>query len=113
VAVGIRAEKSSELSQRRIVGFGGIEIMNFDVPPPWRLGIGLLLIGAVMALPSGRARNNKTLRDDLLRHLSPKCQTCSLARRQMASWFTLTFSAYTLLFQLIWDTSTISARPAR
>jgi hypothetical protein len=78
------------------------------VLPGGRLTFGILLIGGLFWLLWWHARNNATLRDNLLPQIDPKEQTYSLGRWQMAFWFTLVFSSFVFLFLLTWDYNTIS-----
>jgi hypothetical protein len=77
-------------------------------------GFGLTLTGGmillVLILVWGSARNRTTLRDNLLPQLEPSRQTFSLARSQMAFWFTLIFVAFVALFILLQDTNTLNSQ---
>jgi hypothetical protein len=73
----------------------------------------LVAIGAtafVLYLVWGHAKKRSTLRDNLLPQLDAPRQPYSLARWQIAFWFTLIFASFLFLFILLWDTNTISAQ---
>jgi hypothetical protein len=81
-----------------------------EVLPPYRFTIGVLLIGGLIWLLWWRARIDPTLRDNLLPQIEPKFQTYSLARWQMAFWFSLIFGSFVFLFLLTWDYNTIGSQ---
>jgi hypothetical protein len=83
---------------------------EFEVIGPWRLAIALAAVIAVIGLVWGHARTRTTLRDSYLPQIQPSQQTYSLARWQMAFWFTLIFAAFICLFVVLWDTNTISSQ---
>jgi hypothetical protein len=56
------------------------------------------------------ARKRTTLRDNLLPQIPASRQTYSLARWQMAFWFTLIFTSFIALYIVLWDYNTISAQ---
>jgi hypothetical protein len=64
----------------------------------------------VIYLVFGNAKNHHTLRDNLLPQLDVARQPYSLARWQMAFWFTLIFTSFVFLFFLLWDTNTVSTQ---
>jgi hypothetical protein len=64
----------------------------------------------VLYLVWGHAKKQSTLRDNLLPQLDAARQPYSLARWQIAFWFTLIFASFLFLFILLWDTNTISAQ---
>src|SRR3984957_3790553 len=66
--------------------------------------------GFVLYLVYGNARKRSTLRDNLLPQLDVARQPYSLARWQMAFWFTLIFTSFVFLFVLLWDTNTVSTQ---
>lgn len=75
-----------------------------------RLIFAVLAIAIVVILVWGHARTSTTLRDSLLPQLPPSQQTYSLARWQMAFWFTLIFAAFVYLYILTGDYNTVSAQ---
>jgi hypothetical protein len=64
----------------------------------------------VLYLVWGHAKKRSTLRDNLLPQLDAARQPYSLARWQIAFWFTLIFASFLFLLILLWDTNTISAQ---
>ena len=85
-------------------------ILNLEVLPPYRLTIGVVLIGGLIWLLWWRSRIDPTLRDNLLPQIEPRFQTYSLGRWQMAFWFSLIFGSFVFLFLLTWDYNTISSQ---
>jgi hypothetical protein len=83
---------------------------EFEVIGVWRLVVALAAVIAVISLVWGHARTRTTLRDSYLPQIQPSLQTYSLARWQMAFWFTLIFAAFVCLFVVLWDTNTISSQ---
>jgi hypothetical protein len=83
---------------------------EFEVIGVWRLVVALAAVIAVISLVWGHARTRTTLRDSYLPQIQPSQQTYSLARWQMAFWFTLIFAAFVCLFVVLWDTNTISTQ---
>jgi hypothetical protein len=83
---------------------------EFEVIGFWRLVAALAAVIAVIGLVWGHARTRTTLRDSYLPQINPSLQTYSLARWQMAFWFTLIFAAFVCLFVVLWDTNTISSQ---
>lgn len=75
-----------------------------------RLILAILAIAIVIALVWGHARTSTTLRNSYLPQLPPSQQTYSLARWQMAFWFTLIFAAFVYLYILSGDYNTITAQ---
>jgi hypothetical protein len=83
---------------------------ELEVIGPVRLACALAAVIAVISLVWGHARTRTTLRDNYLPQIAPAQQTYSLARWQMAFWFTLIFAAFVCLFVVLWDTNTISTQ---
>jgi hypothetical protein len=83
---------------------------QFEVIGLGRLACALAAVIAVISLVWGHARTRATLRDSYLPQIPPSQQTYSLARWQMAFWFTLIFAAFVYLFVVLWDTDTISSQ---
>jgi hypothetical protein len=83
---------------------------QLEVISPWRLAIASAVIMAMLALIWQRSRTNTALRDGYLPQIAPEKQTYSLARWQMAFWFTLIFASFLFLFLLLWDFNTISTQ---
>jgi len=83
---------------------------QFEVIGFWRLVAALAAVIAVISLVWGHARTRTTLRDSYLPQVEPSQQTYSLARWQMAFWFTLIFAAFVCLFVVLWDTNTITTQ---
>ncbi len=94
----------------RVTGELGHATFEFQIFTLARLVAALLAIAIVVFLVWGHARSRTTLRDGLLPQLAPSQQTYSLARWQMAFWFTLIFSSFVFLFVLLWDYNTISSQ---
>lgn len=98
-------------SQPKIVGSAVTDSsFGFEVIGVWRLVFALAAVVAVISLVWGHARTRTTLRDNLLPQIEASQQTYSLARWQMAFWFTLIFAAFVFLFIVLWDTDTISGQ---
>jgi hypothetical protein len=93
-----------------IVGSPITASFGFEVIGFWRLVAALAAVIAVIGLVWGHARTRTTLRDSYLPQINPSLQTYSLARWQMAFWFTLIFVAFVFLFVVLWDTNTISSQ---
>jgi hypothetical protein len=87
-----------------------LDTLNLEVLPPYRMAIGLLAIGGLIWLLWWRARIDPTLRDNLLPQIEPRFQTYSLARWQMAFWFSLIFGSFIFLFLVTWDYNTIGTQ---
>jgi hypothetical protein len=83
---------------------------EFEVIGLWRLLSAVAAVIAVVSLVWGHARSRTTLRDSYLPQIKPSQQTYSLARWQMAFWFTLIFAAFVCLFIVLWDTNTITSQ---
>jgi hypothetical protein len=83
---------------------------QLEVISPWRLATAFAVIMAMLALVWRRSRTNTALRDGYLPQIAPEKQTYSLARWQMAFWFTLIFASFLFLFLLLWDFNTISTQ---
>lgn len=83
---------------------------QFEVIGFWRLVAALAAVIAVISLVWGHARTRTTLRDSYLPQIEPSRQTYSLARWQMAFWFTLIFAVFVCLFVVLWDTNTITTQ---
>jgi hypothetical protein len=108
VALGMRGNGSSP--QPTITGDGlnatfPIRIFSWQ----WLL-VAVVVSGLVLFLVWGNARKRSTLRDNLLPQLDVARQPYSLARWQMAFWFTLIFTSFVFLFVLLWDTNTVSTQ---
>lgn len=84
--------------------------LNLEVISLWRLLLAAATVALVVYVLWGQARKNTTLRDSFLPQIEPKQQTYSLARWQMAFWFTLVFTSFIFLFFLTWDFNTVSAQ---
>ncbi|MBS0419881.1 MAG: hypothetical protein JSR66_19370 [Proteobacteria bacterium] len=86
--------------------------MGFDfVLISWEwLALAVAVVAGAVAMIWGHARNNTTLRDNLLPQLPPRQQTYSLARWQMAFWFVLVFGSFVFLYVLLWDYNTVSTQ---
>jgi hypothetical protein len=89
---------------------GAAASFEFEVIGFWRLLSALVAVIAVVSLVWGHARTRTTLRDSYLPQIKPSQQTYSLARWQMAFWFTLIFAAFVCLFIVLWDTNTVSSQ---
>jgi hypothetical protein len=83
---------------------------QFEIIGLGRLATALAAVIAVISLVWGHARTRTTLRDSYLPQIKPSLQTYSLARWQMAFWFTLIFAAFVCLFVVLWDTNTITTQ---
>jgi hypothetical protein len=108
VALGMRANDRSPLptiSGNRVDATLQLRLFS-------GLGLAIAVAGAVLVLYLvwGHAKKRATLRDNLLPQLEPARQPYSLARWQMAFWFTLIFTSFLFLFILLWDTNTITTQ---
>lgn len=56
----------------------------------------------------GSATRSAILKDNLIPQIDPRRQTYSLARWQMAFWFTLIFASYVVLYIVLGDINTLS-----
>ncbi|HEY2780603.1 MAG TPA: hypothetical protein VGI90_07505 [Steroidobacteraceae bacterium] len=111
VSLGQRAAQGAAQTQVTIVSAApGASSFQFEVFSAARLTAGSLAVLLVLGLVWGHARTRTTLRDSYLPQLPPRLQTYSLARWQMAFWFTLIFAAFVFLYALLSDTNTISAQ---
>jgi hypothetical protein len=108
VALGTRAKDQSPLPT--ISGDGTNATFQLRMFSPLLLAIAVAMIVLVVSLVWGHAKKRTTLRDNLLPQLEPARQPYSLARWQMAFWFTLIFASFFFLFILLWDTNTISSQ---
>jgi hypothetical protein len=88
----------------------GAASFEFEAIGVGRLLFALAAVVAVISLVWGHARTRTTLRDNFLPQIKPPDQTYSLARWQMAFWFTLIFAAFIYLFVILWDTNTITSQ---
>lgn len=108
VSLGMRVPGASVV-QPSIFGVNReASIFYLGVISPWRLTIAIAAIAAMLVFVWGRSRRSTTLRDGYLPQIAPEKQTYSLARWQMAFWFTLIFASFLFLFLLLWDFNTIS-----
>lgn len=110
VSLGLRSPDGQSVSQPSIVGSDTTGTFNLQVISGMRLAAALLVIGIVMFMVWGHARRSSTLRDNLLPQIDPARQPYSLARWQMAFWFTLVFGCFIFLFLLLWDADTVSTQ---
>ena len=118
VGLGERAEpcNTSQPCKSPNVTIRGVDAsgkpMGFDfVLISWAsLALAVAAVVGAVALIWGHARNNTTLRDNLLPQLPPQQQTYSLARWQMAFWFVLVFGSFIFLYLLLWDYNTVSTQ---
>jgi len=83
---------------------------QFQVFSPLSMTVAVFAIVIVFVLVFGHARNRTTLRDNLLPQLEASRQPFSLARCQMAFWFTLIFAAFVFLFFLLGDANTVTTQ---
>ena len=109
VSLGVR-DGNGKVSQPTVVGKPEYSTFGFEVFSWWRLAVAALIVGFVLFVLYGRVSKNPTLRDNLLPQIEPCNQSYSLARWQMAFWFTLIFVSFVFLFFLTWDYNTISAQ---
>ncbi|HEY2682228.1 MAG TPA: hypothetical protein VGI93_01855 [Steroidobacteraceae bacterium] len=110
VSLGERAAEGSVNQSSIVAAAAGNATFLFRVFSVTRLLLAIGVIAVVMVLVWGHARSRSTLRDSYLPQLEPARQTYSLARWQMAFWFTLVFSVFIFLFLLLGDTNTITAQ---
>lgn len=103
-------EQTADGVRPTIVGSPAAASFEFEVIGLWRLVSAVVAIIAVVSLVWGHARTRATLRDSYLPQIPTSRQTYSLARWQMAFWFTLIFVAFVCLFIVLWDTNTISSQ---
>lgn len=109
VSLGVR-DDNGKVSQPTVVGKLEYATFRLQVFAWWRLALAALIVGFVLFVLYGRISKNTTLRDSLLPQIEPFRQSYSLARWQMAFWFTLIFCSFVFLFFLTWDYNTISAQ---
>lgn len=112
VSLGERADSCSDAQNcpPAQVTLRGKPTFNFRVYSPGQLIAASIAIGIMLLLVWGLARKHAALRDNLLPQLEPARQPYSLARWQMAFWFTLVFAAFVFLFVLLWDANTLSTQ---
>lgn len=109
-SLGMRTGDASAAQATIFGATSDASTFHLEVISPWRLAIALAVIVAMLALVWRRSRTNTALRDGYLPQIAPQKQTYSLARWQMAFWFTLIFASFLFLFLLLWDFNTISAQ---
>lgn len=110
VSLGEKAPQGG-INQSSIAAQGaGKATFLFRVFSVTRLMLAIGAIAIVLVLVWGHARSRSTLRDSYLPQLQSSQQTYSLARWQMAFWFTLVFGVFIFLFLLLGDTNTITAQ---
>lgn len=114
VAVSVSlGKRTSDASAAPATIFGATSdasTFQLEVISPWRLAVAFAVIIAMLALVWRRSRTNTALRDGYLPQIAPERQTYSLARWQMAFWFTLILASFLFLFLLLWDYNTISTQ---
>jgi hypothetical protein len=108
VALGIRVNGTNP--QPTITGDGTNATFQIRIFSWQLLLVAAAASGFVLYLVYGNARKRSTLRDNLLPQLDVARQPYSLARWQMAFWFTLIFTSFVFLFVLLWDTNTVSTQ---
>lgn len=109
VSLGMKAPGATSAGQATIFGATAeVSTFNLEVMSLWRLVVAIAAIVVVVAVVWGRSRRTTALRDGYLPQIAPDKQTYSLARWQMAFWFTLIFASFLFLFLLLWDFNTIS-----
>jgi len=112
VVVSLGEQSADGKSARPTIVGSGVAASSFELEVIgfWRLIFALAVVVAVISLVWGHARTRTTLRNSYLPQIKPSQQTYSLARWQMAFWFTLIFAAFVGLFVVLWDTNTISSQ---
>lgn len=108
VALGMRVNGANP--QPTITGDGMSATFQIRIFSWQLLLVAVAASGFVLYLVYGNARKRSTLRDNLLPQLDVARQPYSLARWQMAFWFTLIFTSFVFLFVLLWDTNTVSTQ---
>lgn len=110
VSVALGEKKSPPASaQPTITSDGGVEPQFLlAVLPGWWLTFAVAAVLAVILMVWGGAKKTTIIRDNLLPQLPPDKQPFSLARWQMAFWFTLIFASFVFLFVLLWDYNTVT-----
>ena len=108
VALGMRVNGANP--QPTITGDGMNATFQIRIFSWQLLLVAVAASGLVLYLVYGNARKRSTLRDNLLPQLDVARQPYSLARWQMAFWFTLIFTSFVFLFVLLWDTNTVSTQ---
>jgi hypothetical protein len=108
VALGMRVNGANP--QPTIAGDGMNATFQIRIFSWQLLLVAVAASGFVLYLVYGNARKRSTLRDNLLPQLDVARQPYSLARWQMAFWFTLIFTSFVFLFVLLWDTNTVSTQ---
>lgn len=110
VSLGKRTGDASAAQATIFGATGDASTFQLEVISPWRLAVAFAVIIAMLALVWRRSRTNTALRDGYLPQIAPEKQTYSLARWQMAFWFTLIFASFLFLFLLLWDFNTVSTQ---
>jgi hypothetical protein len=77
------------------------------LPGPW-LALAAVAVLVVTIFVWGSAKRSTVLKDNLLPQMPANQQPYSLARWQMAFWFTLIVAAFSFLFVLLWDYNTVT-----
>jgi hypothetical protein len=75
-----------------------------------RLLFAIAAILVVFGLVWGSAKRSGIMKDNLIPQIDTRRQTYSLARWQMAFWFTLIFASYVFLWILLDDPNTLSSQ---
>jgi hypothetical protein len=112
VAVALWLEKPApNADQTPITGGNGVQpSFQLVLISGWWLVFGFISVVAVIGSIWLAGSKTSLLKDSLLPQLSPKEQSFSLGRWQMAFWFTLVFAAFVFLFMLLWDYSTVTSQ---
>ena len=84
--------------------------VTFVLVTVWRLLFAIVSILIVFGLVWGSAKGTGIMKDNLVPQIEPRRQTYSLARWQMAFWFTLIFASYVFLWILLDDPNTLSSQ---
>lgn len=91
-----------------ITGDGKNDRIELGLPSLWRIGFAILFVVVLVATVWLLARYTTLLKDNMLPQIAPAQQPYSLARWQMAFWFTLIFASFLALYVLLDDYHTIS-----
>jgi hypothetical protein len=107
VSLGLRSGDHSAT----IVGANkeGLPVQFVLVSVP-RLLFAIAAIAIVLGLVWGSAKRTGIMKDNLIPQIEPRRQTYSLARWQMAFWFTLIFASYVFLWILLDDFNTMTSQ---
>ena len=108
VALGEKPENNGPATPSIAGPKGKRPDFRFHVLTFFRLLLAALAIIAMWAVVWGSARKTTVIKDNQVPQIDPAKQTFSLARLQMAFWFSLIFASYVALWILLDDINTLS-----